>query len=543
MMDGVVTPSVLAAEAEDRETSIIPISAAVLAALPDNNTGNRVGWLVGWLMSGIIYMRRMRIANHNYKFAVTVLAVLCIMKIMLLSTRPQYDDGGDSSLPSKLSLSPFSSSPYSEFVNERSRDKEEDVHSVITPAMEQQRPPHPAASFHAHPPKHGFNRANDITTSNFTTSSSLSDAPLFFHISPGTSGSTFLYHATCTAGFPSVHHKSFCISQQRGIENVSESVVEGVRSHFELIRLYSLAYECCRIMHTKKGKEKKNTNNIAQLLQKQNLCRMPLHSWISEMQRHLTSILQSGLVGLFDTPYPFLAQKVLELAKKWRTTPPIISITERNPKEWARSRIKNHGLLVCKTEYSHERLGASEFDILGCYERATQVATTAVARRGSDDNANTTVVYPLVVRHFWDIFQYRPRVVNDSDVDPTFQLGMERQMRHYQEVYSPVADYTPDMFGVHSTSSRLEEEDVVVNIQQLILAGKGNGDINDDIPPGLRLHWRNEYTKPLTCRARVNWDMDNDTLWEFYHRPNTCAVNDALNGVIPLINTHDIDAR
>ena len=483
----------------------------------------------------------MRIAN-NYKFALTVLTVLVIMKVMLLSTRPQYDDYGtdfDVSLPSKLSLSSLSSSSSS---NERFQDNKDDVHSVITPIMEQQRPSHPT-------PYHAQDRAK-YTSTNLTTSSSsssLSNAPLFFHISPGTSGSTFLYHATCTAGFPSVHHKSFCISQHRGIENVSEVVVEGVRSHFELIRLYSLAYECCRKLHTTKGRGKKNTiKHITQLLQKQKLCSMPLYDWISEVQRHLISVLQSGLVGLFDTPYPYLAQKVLELAKKWRTTPPIISITERNPKEWARSRIKNHGLLVCKTEYSYEGLGASEFDVLGCYERAIQIATTtAVARRGSDNDANTTTINPSAVHHFWDIFQYRSRVVDDNDVDPTFQLGMERQMRHYQQVYSPVADYAPDMFGVHSTSSsRLEEDDVVADIQQLILAGKGDDDnINDDSTSGLRLHWRNEYTKPLTCRARVNWDLDNDTLWEFYHRPKTCAMKGDLKDVIPLINTHDIDAR
>jgi hypothetical protein len=228
------------------------------------------------------------------------------------------------------------------------------------------------------------------------------------------------------------------------------------------------------------------------------------------------------------------------------------------------SRSKHHALLVCKMEYSYDRLGASEFDVLGCYERAV------VARRGGNDNATddngrtNTASPPVLHLHFWDIFQYQARVVvvvasEKNNADPTtFQLGMERQMNHHQKVYLPMADYAPDMFGVHLSSSltsstRIEEEDVVVDIRRLVLGDrKSNVNINDDIATErLRSQWRDEYTKPLTCRGRVLWNMDNDTLVEVYHLPKTCADDDDgekglsfREGILPLINnTHDIQAH
>ena len=63
-----------------------------------------------------------------------------------------------------------------------------------------------------------------------------STAPLFYHISPGSSGSRTLYHATCKLGFPSVHHISFCISNSRGIHGVNNTVVKGIHSCVLIIR-------------------------------------------------------------------------------------------------------------------------------------------------------------------------------------------------------------------------------------------------------------------------------------------------------------------
>ena len=236
---------------------------------------------------------------------------------------------------------------------------------------------------------------------NSTDSVSVSYAPLFYHISPGSTGSRTLYHATCTAGFPSVHHKSFCISQTRGINGVHPNVVDGVRSHYELLRLYQLAGDCTSFWN--KGRISRNvvlggTNNKNAIQSSSStvtkLCSMPLNDWTNELETHLKRVIQSGLVGLFDTPYPYMAPQLLELANNniyYRKTSPTIAMTERDPKSWAASRSKNHGILVCKKEYSHKGLGASEFDIIGCVQRAYKLKHEYPVTNQSNKYSATTI--------------------------------------------------------------------------------------------------------------------------------------------------------
>jgi len=339
----------------------------------------------------------------------------------------------------------------------------------------------------------------------------LSKAPLFYHVSPGSTGSRTFYHAACASGFPSVHHKSFCISRTRGIRGVHENVVRGVRSHFQLLRLYEMAAECSSLWAKGKldGEEEdavlSNSNDTATSAQQ--LCYTPLRQWSNSVQSHLTAVLRSGLVGLFDTPYPYLATQLLDLTKEYRAAPPVIAVTERDPHGWATSRIK-HGILTCREEYSLDGLGASEFDVVGCVERAHGT---------SDSGAESKAL------HFWDAFRWRS--VKEA-VNETFQIGMERQMGRHQEVYVPVAQYAPDIFGVRSSASPkseskpIEEKDVVRDIRHHILDGRGSNDNND--VELLQSLWQGSYTTSLTCRGRVSWERRNDTLVEYYHVPRTC---------------------
>ena len=250
---------------------------------------------------------------------------------------------------------------------------------------------------------------------------------------------------------------------------------------------------------------------------------MPLSEWSDSLQSHLKRVVSSGLVGLFDTPYPYLARQVLDLAAASRRTPPIIAVTERDPEGWAASRTRNHGILVCREEHSYEKLGASEFDVLGCAERAH-----ASASNGGGEH---------VVLHFWDAFRYRSRT---EPVDPAFQKGMERQMRRHQERYLPLATYAPDFFGVHAPNGQntkpVKEKDVAVDIRRHILGGKPTqNDKSGDGIQDLQSKWRKRYTQPLTCRGRVEWTMANDTLVEHYHLPKTCEDGDDPGSAIPLI--------
>lgn len=331
------------------------------------------------------------------------------------------------------------------------------------------------------------------TNNKGSASANLSTSPLFYHISPGSTGSRTLYHASCSAGFPSVHHKSFCISSTQGIAGVEDEVVDGVRAHFEVLRLYEMASQCLSL----RNKAKLNLeDDNAQIMA---MCNTPLYEWANNLLHHLTRVLQSGLVGLFDTPYPYLAPQILELAKQWRTDM-IIGMTERDPTSWAKSRIK-HGLLLCRSDYSAEGLGSSEFDIFGCIKRA---------RLSTNDEL-----------HFWDAFWYRS---HHESADQDFSHGMERQMKRHQDVYLPFAEYTPNFFGVKSASSdiqpgRVNEKDVTKEIVRLLSADSS----------------RRQY--PLKCRGRVNWEMKNDTFIEVYHLPKTCARHTGARDVqiVPLI--------
>lgn len=358
-----------------------------------------------------------------------------------------------------------------------------------------------------------------------------SHAPLFYHISPGSTGSRTLYHAACNSGFPSVHHKSFCISSTRGVNGVSPRVVDGVRAHLQVLRLYQIAYKCCSYWRKGIIMQDDNSDDGKITVMKGEgeeddiileLCDMSLDDWAKDIQTHLSTVLQSSIVGLFDTPYPLLASQVLDLAMKLRTIPPIVAMTERDVSSWARSRSQNHNLMLCKKEFSYEGWGSSEFDILGCVERAS--AAIKAREEGKD-----TVLY------FWDVFEYRSRS-GEAD-DSEFREGLEVQMEHHQRVYRPIANYTPNFFGSlavnesHSATTptkkvTVTDKQVADEIQRLILLRKDERVPSESVNiNGIQtkvLSWKADYKKPLTCRGAVQYDFLSDTFTELYDHPKTC---------------------
>ncbi|KAL3789548.1 hypothetical protein HJC23_001356 [Cyclotella cryptica] len=366
---------------------------------------------------------------------------------------------------------------------------------------------------------------NQATTPNSPYAiANVSTTPLFYHISPGSTGSRSLYHAACHAGFPSIHHKSFCIASSRGIATVAREVVVGVRAHYELLRLYSLAGECCKLWN-KGGLEEPIHDDDDAVEEKallSPLCFTPLDEWADQVRHHLRTVMQSGLVGLFDTPYPYLAPQVLDLAKQWRTST-ILAMTERDPTSWAKSRIK-HGLLLCREEYSYKRLGSSEFDVLGCITRAYQWNNLTISTNHESKPPNVATL------HFWDVFRYRS---HHEEIDSEFQIGLEHQMEHHQTIYLPLARYTPNFFGVtHNKSTtdkqntaqhhHINEKDVSRDIRHHVLSAKKSSS-------------RHDYNVSLKCRGRVNWDMKHDAFIELYHLPKTCDFMEGTE-MIPLMS-------
>mmetsp|Transcript_1721 Transcript_1721/g.3795 ORF Transcript_1721/g.3795 Transcript_1721/m.3795 type:complete len:403 (+) Transcript_1721:197-1405(+) len=321
-----------------------------------------------------------------------------------------------------------------------------------------------------------------------------SSAPLVYHVSPGSTGSRTLYHASCAAGLPSVHHKSFCLSWNRGVGDASDGVADGARAHFEVLRLYQLAYGCCSLRA--KGKLERGGNSTTE-----SLCNMQVDQWSKSILDHLDNVISSGLVGLYDTPYPNLAEQVIDRSRYLRMSPPLIAFTRRDPDEWARSRIK-HSLLLCRQEHSLHELGASEFDIIGCVNRALSSEKTGNALR------------------FWDVFEYRSHTAGSNK---TFEKGMAVHMKRHQESFGPISLYKPDFFVSPNGArgSPIKESQVTKDLKRLVLA-------DEKIDSEHKVSF-----EPLTCRGRVNWEMRNDTMVEFYHLPKTCGDSNA--SVAPLI--------
>ena len=360
----------------------------------------------------------------------------------------------------------------------------------------------------------------------YNSSIATSKTPLFYHISPGSTGSRTLYHAACMAGLPSVHHKSFCISSHRGVNGVSSRVVDGVHAHFELLRLYQIAYKCCS--YWSKGyiiaEENSDGTGRKNIQMKEegghnrsiiDLCTMSLDNWSRDIQIHLSKVLQSDISGLFDTPYPLLASQVLNLGTKQRTLPTIVAMTKRDVASWAQSRSTNHNLMLCKQEFSYHGLGASEFDILGCVDRAI---SSAVAKKKDGRDTHDRL-------YFWDVFEYRSRFEHASS---DFLSGLEAQMEHHQRIYEPLAMYTPNFFGssfVNTSATKLTEKQVAHDIQHLII-NQQRTDLRGSRNNTTKIatsSWSNDFFKaPLTCGGTVEYDFVNDTFTEFYKHSKGC---------------------
>jgi hypothetical protein len=382
--------------------------------------------------------------------------------------------------------------------------------------------------------------------------------PLFYHVSPGSTGSRALYHAACLAGYHSVHHKSFCISDARGTNRVSENVIRGLRSHFEIIRLYGMAYECCKLYSRGKllvvttTRTNNSSSSSSSGTNRYHLCYTPLHQWINKLQSHLAIVISSDLVGLFDTPYPYLAKQIVQLTNNNNNNNAnnnnnnnnnnevlqtssnrrsmIMAMTERNATEWTTSRLYNHGVLLCRHEYSYELLGASEFDIIGCYERALLLLQSNNSNSSSSSN-NTEL-------KFWDVYWYRSHhTTKEKNINSTLQQGIVMSMKHHQQVYLSISNFNLDIFGIHSSTpkKKISENEIAMTIKKHILESivdvnssrsTNNGrvirvDNRSSTWQAIRWHDK-KYNKPLTCRGRVTWNMANDTLVEYYHIPKTC---------------------
>lgn len=302
-------------------------------------------------------------------------------------------------------------------------------------------------------------------------------SPLILGLSPGTTGTHTHFSSTCRLGLPSVHHATFCVSRYQGSagtaanNNVDEDIMKGLQSHINILELNTLAYRCAR------GFISKNESSTFYKMKDDPRCQMPIQRWESETKGNITTLLGSGIVGLFDYPYPNMAAYILEMLPKIRGEEfePTIVYTKRSAAQWAGSRIK-HGFLLCREDYKSIKRQVenrvqgtddtsspylSEFDIFECIRRA-------VVRH---DNSNGKKHLSIS-----DVFYFAQTPRNPKtgkrmtnhirDHSPGVFRALRDSMQWHQEKYSGMAKFAPDFFGVDAQDevggdSKIEMEDSV----------------------------------------------------------------------------------
>ncbi|KAL7528264.1 hypothetical protein ACHAWF_002497 [Thalassiosira exigua] len=168
-----------------------------------------------------------------------------------------------------------------------------------------------------------------------------------------------------------------------------------LRPHRGPVTIYTIAYRCTLDrVYAQKAKIKE-------------LYETSVDEWEEDLRQCLGDAIESGIVWLFDTSYRSLATQVLKMTGEPRLDT-VVAMMERDLEEWAWSRGAKHLLLLCREEYYDDFAGASEFDILGCVDRAC-------------------ASHPEETLRFWDVLEYRAKRNKTDDME-SFVGGMECQM-------------------------------------------------------------------------------------------------------------------
>ena len=237
---------------------------------------------------------------------------------------------------------------------------------------------------------HALRRPESLSTRRSTLYvNAHNQTPIIFGLSPGTTGTHTHFKAACRLGLPSIHHMTYCASPHHGGQGIPPRVMDGLKAHANVMRLNDLSYKCTM------GEKAKEKSNKYYKWKRAKICNMDVRDWEMQTKGNLTALLGSSLVGLFDYPYPNMADYILETIPKVRGEDfrPTFLYTKRDPAQWTSSRLK-HGFLLCKEDYTdieiklnstressasahHGKapLYLSEFNIFECIERA--VARTA----------------------------------------------------------------------------------------------------------------------------------------------------------------------
>lgn len=313
-------------------------------------------------------------------------------------------------------------------------------------------------------------------------------SPIVFGMSPGTTGTHTLFMAACRLGLPSIHHTSFCASPpSKDLSGVSQQVIDGLQAHAHVFELNELAYKC-----TMGAKAKDATSKYYKMFHS-NVCNMDVRDWAAQTQGNITKLLTSGIVGLFDYPYPNMIDFILNTIPKVRgeTFQPTLIYTKRESNQWRISRLK-HGFLLCKEDYIESKLNntqeissansyhgkvplyLTEFNIFECIDRAVSKSTSDMTLSDVFEYESNKQKTPDGKKIKYFIKRKRPGLYH----------ALQSSYEWHQQHYSVMAQYTPGFFGVDSPKladadnrvqpkrEKIDDKEVAQNILS-VLKGQG----------------------------------------------------------------------
>ena len=247
----------------------------------------------------------------------------------------------------------------------------------------------------------------------------------------GSTGTHLFYYATCHLGFPSVHWESGCLP--RNEIQPSSTVQDRFASH-ESLRLIIHGMRKCFV------KGRLSCGNALE--------------WRTEVLSLIDQIVQDGNIRAFhDTPYPSLIAPLTQSIRRHNKTL-ILLQSERNPEQYAQSRLRHHygsRDLLCidpsPISASESDLSGGPLDFVGCVTRAIE----------KSDNPEQLDLVDLFV-------SYRTLVETNST---TAREIVAAAMDNYQQMISKKADFSFNMF---EAEEKTPEEALAYALKQQIPA-------------------------------------------------------------------------
>lgn len=253
----------------------------------------------------------------------------------------------------------------------------------------------------------------------------LAFAPVIIGAGQGTTGTHLYFASTCLLGYPSFHYKLGCVPNSTMIDTTSNNTTA-----------------------TQQGKRGTiSIKNSFQKLVNSHLSTFPHQQFLNNDAVELKNRIFKGLedviiqakemdltIALHDTPYPMTMPYLIELVKKHHNgKPPVLILSERDPKYYVKRRIQKHGSqLVCRnlTHIDPMTMKGGIYDVIGCIENglrlSPKVGTTAPT---ASDFLNT---------------------ITDMSVAVGEEAVVE-QFRDYQDVMRSLSVFSMDIFATNGT--------------------------------------------------------------------------------------------